>query len=105
MDRSLPARPACILQADAGIVAPALIHKIDAPVRHSTPYEAWNRIDDAAELVVHPRPLVRVAVPAGCTSYTAKSILLWYRSGPDRYDGAIAAPARLSGHLNRVAPS
>jgi hypothetical protein len=58
-----------------------LIDEIDAPVRRSTPQEAWNRIDDSAELAFHTRPLVMVAVTGGCTFDTAKSIILWCRLG------------------------
>src|SRR5713101_4163958 len=62
VDRRLPPRAMGFVNAEAAVFAPALIEEVDAPVRERSPYQSGKRIDDAAELVVHCRPFVTVAV-------------------------------------------
>src|SRR5260370_39872505 len=69
VDRSLPPPAIGFVNAEAGIVAPALIEEVDVPVRARSPYQSRKPIDDAAEFVLHSgsfrdrRPDARIRRP------------------------------------------
>jgi hypothetical protein len=55
----MPPLAASLENAKACIFAPALIEEVDVPVRERSPDQSGKRIDDAAEIVLHPGPLRR----------------------------------------------
>ena len=62
MDDGLPSSALDFIRVQAGVGMPALTEKVGLKVREHGPYQSRKCIDDAAELVLHPDPLVTVAV-------------------------------------------
>src|SRR5208282_2387226 len=56
VDRSLPAVPIGFVNPQAGIFTPALIEKVDLPIRECGPHQSGKRADDTAEIVFHDGP-------------------------------------------------
>jgi len=83
MDRGLLPRAAGFSSTNARVFAPTLIEEVDLTVRERSPYQSWQHIDDAAELVLHSRPFVTRPY----ASLLANAIIPWCRSAarPRRY--------------------
>jgi hypothetical protein len=62
VDGCLPPPTIGFSDAEPSVFAPALIEKVDMPVRERSPNQTRKHINDAAELVLHSGPFVTFVV-------------------------------------------